>query len=205
MGRRLVQQKRRPKWAQRCSTKTSSKKKQTLPSPALHARRPSPPPPPPMDAGECSTSKPPQPCSPSASSPAGAAVWAKLGDRPPRSGSLRVPSPARFLDSSVLFSWARPPFPAVPADSAFPEVEIAEDDAVVCSLVSPTGGEELAWCEIRRGGDASSATIRNLRYFRLVDSCRIRGVRIAGKDAFFRWFDGLSAVSCPVRLVAAEC
>ncbi|GJN07267.1 hypothetical protein PR202_ga25086 [Eleusine coracana subsp. coracana] len=88
-----------------------------------------------MDAGECSTSKPPQPCSTSASSPAGHAVWAKLGDRPSRS---------------------------VPADSAFPEVEVAENDAVVCSLMSPDGEEELAWCEIRRGGDASSATIRNL-------------------------------------------
>ncbi|KAK3118123.1 hypothetical protein QOZ80_9BG0694570 [Eleusine coracana subsp. coracana] len=81
-----------------------------------------------MDAGECSTSKLPQPCSTSASSPAGDAVWAKL----------------------------------VPADSAFPEVEVAENDAVVCSLTSPHGEEELAWCEIRRGGDASSATIRNL-------------------------------------------
>uniref|UniRef100_A0ACD5X3L6 Uncharacterized protein n=1 Tax=Avena sativa TaxID=4498 RepID=A0ACD5X3L6_AVESA len=55
--------------------------------------------------------------------------------------------------------WAR----LVPADSAYPEVAVAEDDAVVCSLVTPAaGGEELAWCEIRRGGDASSATIRNL-------------------------------------------
>ncbi|TVT96816.1 hypothetical protein EJB05_57955 [Eragrostis curvula] len=81
-----------------------------------------------MDAGECSTAQPTPPCSTSASSPAGAAIWAKL----------------------------------VPADSAFPEVEVAEDDAVVCSLVTPTGGEELAWCEIRRGGDTSSATIRNL-------------------------------------------
>jgi E3 ubiquitin-protein ligase CHFR len=42
-------------------------------------------------------------------------------------------------------------------------VEVAEDDAVVCSLMSPSSGEELAWCEIRRGGDASSTTIRNLR------------------------------------------
>ena len=50
-------------------------------------------------------------------------------------------------------------------DSAYPEVAVAEEDAVVCSLVAPAaGGEELAWCEIRRGGDASSATIRNLRY-----------------------------------------
>jgi E3 ubiquitin-protein ligase CHFR len=63
----------------------------------------------------------------------------------------------------MLVSWTRPSFPAVPADSAFPEVEVAEDDAVVCSLMSPSSGEELAWCEIRRGGDASSTTIRNLR------------------------------------------
>jgi hypothetical protein len=42
-------------------------------------------------------------------------------------------------------------------------VEVAEDDAVVYSLMSPSSGEELAWCEIRRGGDAPSATIRNLR------------------------------------------
>lgn len=75
---------------------------------------------------------------------------------------------------------------------------------MVCSLVSATGGEELAWCEIRRGGDASTATIRNLRYFRLVGSCRVLVVRIAGEDAFFRWFDGLAAVSCLVRLVAAD-
>ncbi|VAI03006.1 unnamed protein product [Triticum turgidum subsp. durum] len=55
--------------------------------------------------------------------------------------------------------WAK----LVPADSAYPEVAVAEGDAVVCSLVAPAaGGEELAWCEIRRGGDASSATIRNL-------------------------------------------
>ncbi|XP_047087917.1 E3 ubiquitin-protein ligase CHFR-like [Lolium rigidum] len=55
--------------------------------------------------------------------------------------------------------WAR----LVPADSAYPAVFVAEDDAVVCSLVAPAaGGEELAWCEIRRGGDGSSATIRNL-------------------------------------------
>ncbi|KAL6595689.1 hypothetical protein ACP70R_048029 [Stipagrostis hirtigluma subsp. patula] len=80
-----------------------------------------------MDAGECSTSNPPQPTS---SASAATGVWAKL----------------------------------VPADSAFPEVEVAEDDAVVCSRVAAAaGGEELAWCEIRRGGgDASSATIRNL-------------------------------------------
>uniref|UniRef100_A0A0E0BFY7 E3 ubiquitin-protein ligase CHFR cysteine rich domain-containing protein n=1 Tax=Oryza glumipatula TaxID=40148 RepID=A0A0E0BFY7_9ORYZ len=59
--------------------------------------------------------------------------------------------------------WAK----LVPSDSAFPEVELAEDDAVVCSRVTPDGGGEVvAWCEIRRGGgdgDASSATIRNLR------------------------------------------
>uniref|UniRef100_A0A0E0R4V9 E3 ubiquitin-protein ligase CHFR cysteine rich domain-containing protein n=1 Tax=Oryza rufipogon TaxID=4529 RepID=A0A0E0R4V9_ORYRU len=58
--------------------------------------------------------------------------------------------------------WAK----LVPSDSAFPEVELAEDDAVVCSRVTPDGGGEVvAWCEIRRGGgdgDASSATIRNL-------------------------------------------
>ncbi|WVZ53999.1 hypothetical protein U9M48_004874 [Paspalum notatum var. saurae] len=57
--------------------------------------------------------------------------------------------------------WAR----LVPADSAYPEVEVAEDDAVVCSLVAPAdgAGKEVAWCEIRRGGgDAPSATIRNL-------------------------------------------
>jgi len=56
----------------------------------------------------------------------------------------------------------------VPADSACPVVEVAEDDSVVCSLVAPPacggGGEEVAWCEIRRNaGDASSATIQNLR------------------------------------------
>ncbi|AQK58565.1 Putative RING zinc finger domain superfamily protein [Zea mays] len=80
-----------------------------------------------MDAGECSTSKPPQP---SAASPSSPTVWARL----------------------------------VPADSACPTVEVAEDDSVVCSLVAPPcGGEEVAWCEIRRNaGDASSATIRNL-------------------------------------------
>ncbi|CAL4989235.1 unnamed protein product [Urochloa decumbens] len=85
-----------------------------------------------MDAGECSTSRPPHPSAASAPSPSSAtAVWAKL----------------------------------VPSDPAFPEVEVAENDAVVCSLVAPaaTAGEEVAWCEIRRnGGDASSATIRNL-------------------------------------------
>jgi len=56
---------------------------------------------------------------------------------------------------------------AVPTDSACPVVEVAEDDSVVCSLVAPAcggGGEEVAWCEIRRdAGDASSVTIRNLR------------------------------------------
>jgi hypothetical protein len=89
--------------AQRCSTKPPTRNPRTLLplSPALHARRPSPPPS--MDAGECSTSNPPQQCPASASSPAGAAVWARLGDRPPRPGSLRVPSPARFLDSHVGF------------------------------------------------------------------------------------------------------
>jgi hypothetical protein len=79
----------------------------------------------------------------------------------------------------------------VPADSAYPEVAVAEDDAVVCSLVAPAaGGEELAWCEIRRGGGggASSATIRNLRYdpwlvlFWCWTSC---GVRIVGKVRVF--------------------
>ncbi|KAL5203603.1 hypothetical protein ABZP36_008474 [Zizania latifolia] len=50
----------------------------------------------------------------------------------------------------------------LPADSAFPEVELAEDDAVICSRVTPTGGGKVAWCEIRRGSDASSATIWNL-------------------------------------------
>jgi len=64
---------------------------------------------------------------------------------------LRVPAPISF---------------AVPADPAYPEVEVAEDDAVVCSLVAPAaGGEEVAWCKIRcDAGDASSASIRNLRY-----------------------------------------
>ncbi|CAN6380765.1 unnamed protein product [Urochloa humidicola] len=85
-----------------------------------------------MDAGECSTSHPPHPSAASAPSPA-----------------------------STTAVWAK----LVPADPAYPEVEVAEDDAVVCSLVAPAsgGGEEVAWCEIRRnGGDASSATIRNL-------------------------------------------
>ncbi|CAO2143451.1 unnamed protein product [Urochloa humidicola] len=85
-----------------------------------------------MDTGECSTSRPPHPSAASASSPASAPAI-----------------------------WAK----LVPADPAFPEVEVAEEDAVVCSLVAPAaaGGEEVAWCEIRRnGGDASSATIRNL-------------------------------------------
>jgi hypothetical protein len=81
----------------------------------------------------------------------------------------------------------------VPSDSAFPEVEVAEDGAVVCSLVSPSGGEELAWCEIRRGGDASSATIQNLRYF---DSSRFRRVRIAGKTWLLGGFTVL--LRCPV-------
>lgn len=68
---------------------------------------------------------------------------------------------------------SKPPAPTtgvwaklVPTDSAYPEVAVAEDYAVVCSLVAPAAaaaaGEELSWCEIRRGGDASSATIRNL-------------------------------------------
>lgn len=76
-----------------------------------------------------------------------------------------VPSTARFLILSDFLVRPVHSFP-VPADSAHPEVAVAEDDAVVCSLVAPAaaGGEELAWCEIRRGGDASSATIRNLRY-----------------------------------------
>jgi E3 ubiquitin-protein ligase CHFR len=53
----------------------------------------------------------------------------------------------------------------VPSDSVFPEVELAEDDAVVCSRVTPDGGGEVvAWCKIRRGGDVSAATIWNLRY-----------------------------------------
>uniref|UniRef100_A0A0E0QDS5 Uncharacterized protein n=1 Tax=Oryza rufipogon TaxID=4529 RepID=A0A0E0QDS5_ORYRU len=51
----------------------------------------------------------------------------------------------------------------VPSDSVFPEVELAEDDAVVCSRVTPDGGGEVvAWCKIRRGGDVSAATIWNL-------------------------------------------
>ncbi|KAG8088873.1 hypothetical protein GUJ93_ZPchr0011g27008 [Zizania palustris] len=55
--------------------------------------------------------------------------------------------------------WAK----LVPADSAFPEVELDEDNAVVCSRVTPAaGGEEVVWCQIRRGGDASPAMIRNL-------------------------------------------
>ncbi|CAD6340892.1 unnamed protein product [Miscanthus lutarioriparius] len=86
-----------------------------------------------MDAGECSTST--KPPQPLAASPPSPSVWVRL---------------------------------AVPADSACPVVEVAEDDSVVCSLVAPPacggGGEEVAWCEIRRNaGDASSATIRNLR------------------------------------------
>jgi hypothetical protein len=67
----------------------------------------------------------------------------------------KVPSPPVPGASA----WAK----LVPFDSAFPEVEVVEDGAVVCSLVSPSGGEEFAWCKIRRGGDASSATIWNLR------------------------------------------
>uniref|UniRef100_A0A0E0AQB8 Uncharacterized protein n=2 Tax=Oryza glumipatula TaxID=40148 RepID=A0A0E0AQB8_9ORYZ len=55
--------------------------------------------------------------------------------------------------------WAK----LVPSDSVFPEVELAEDDAVVCSRVTPDGGGEVvAWCKIRRGGDVSAATIWNL-------------------------------------------
>ncbi|XP_015697789.1 E3 ubiquitin-protein ligase CHFR isoform X4 [Oryza brachyantha] len=65
-----------------------------------------------------------------------------------------APSP----DASGGGVWAK----LVPADSAFPEVELDEEDPVVCSRVTPAGGEEVAWCEIRRGADASSATIRNL-------------------------------------------
>jgi hypothetical protein len=82
----------------------------------------------------------------------------------------------------------------VPADSAYPEVAVAEDDAVVCSMVAPAaGGEELAWCEIRRGGGASSATIRNLRYdpwLILVWRCPSCGVRIVGKVRVLVWFNG---------------
>nr|CAB3489299.1 unnamed protein product [Digitaria exilis] len=83
-----------------------------------------------MDAGECSTSQPPNPASASSPASSSSGVWAKL----------------------------------VPSDPAFPEVEVAEDDAVVCSLVAPAAaGEEVAWCEIRRNAGApSSATIRNL-------------------------------------------
>uniref|UniRef100_A0A0E0D2H7 Uncharacterized protein n=1 Tax=Oryza meridionalis TaxID=40149 RepID=A0A0E0D2H7_9ORYZ len=40
------------------------------------------------------------------------------------------------------------------SDSVFPEVELAEDDAVVCSWVTPDdGGEVVVWCKIRRSGD----------------------------------------------------
>ncbi|PUZ43910.1 hypothetical protein GQ55_8G044600 [Panicum hallii var. hallii] len=75
--------------------------------------------------------------------------------QPPRPSSAPGSSPA-----SASAAWAK----LVPTDPSYPEVEVAEDDAVVCSLVAPAaGGEEVAWCEIRRnGGDASSATIRNL-------------------------------------------
>ncbi|RLM58057.1 E3 ubiquitin-protein ligase CHFR [Panicum miliaceum] len=75
--------------------------------------------------------------------------------QPPRPSSAPGSSPA-----SASAAWAK----LVPTDPAYPEVEVAEDDAVVCSLVAPAaGGEEVAWCEIRRnGGDVSSATIRNL-------------------------------------------
>uniref|UniRef100_A0A453HHW8 Uncharacterized protein n=1 Tax=Aegilops tauschii subsp. strangulata TaxID=200361 RepID=A0A453HHW8_AEGTS len=112
-----------------------------------------------MDSGECSNSNP------SASSPAAAGVWAKLGIGPvqPNYSSMFfpllswVPSTARFLILSDFLVRPVHSFP-VPADSAYPEVAVAEGDAVVCSLVAPAaGGEELAWCEIRRGGDASSA------------------------------------------------
>ena len=86
----------------------------------------------------------------------------------PSPPSPRVPSSARLLDSFFLFGCPIPDYLAVPADSACPVVEVAEDDSVVCSLVAPPacggGGEEVAWCEIKRNaGDASSATIRNLR------------------------------------------
>jgi len=88
----------------------------------------------------------------------------------------------------------------VPADPAYPEVEVAEDDAVVCSLVAApaAAGEEVAWCEIRRnGGDASSATIRNLRYcaarpWTLVRTFRARSGPLLGarsvKGAVFPWW-----------------
>ena len=72
----------------------------------------------------------------------------------PSPPSPRVPSSARLLDS--FFLCVVVPFLslAVPADSACPVVEVAEDDSVVCSLVAPPacggGGEEVAWCEIRR-------------------------------------------------------
>ncbi|KAL6870784.1 hypothetical protein ACP4OV_014632 [Aristida adscensionis] len=79
------------------------------------------------------------------------------------------------MDAGECSTSKQPPAPSpaaagvwaklVPADSAYPELEVAEDDAVVCSRVAAAGdgdGEEVAWCEIRRGGDGSSATIRNL-------------------------------------------
>jgi hypothetical protein len=160
-----------------------------LPLSPLHA------PPPSMDAGECSTSNQPQQCSTSASSPPapGASVWAKLGDRPSRSSFATAYGFLLLHGFLILLLGFLGAFPAVPSDSAFPEVGVAEDDAVVCSLVSPSGGEELAWCEIRRGGDASSATIQNLRYF---DSSRFRRVRIAGKTWLLGGFTVL--LRCPV-------
>uniref|UniRef100_A0A0D3GVW9 Uncharacterized protein n=1 Tax=Oryza barthii TaxID=65489 RepID=A0A0D3GVW9_9ORYZ len=78
-----------------------------------------------------------------------AAVLQRLGSQPCASSS---PDAAGDV-------WAK----LVPSDSVFPEVELAEDDAVVCSRVTPDGGGEVvAWCKIRRGGDVSAATIWNL-------------------------------------------
>uniref|UniRef100_A0A0E0HGM1 Uncharacterized protein n=1 Tax=Oryza nivara TaxID=4536 RepID=A0A0E0HGM1_ORYNI len=97
-----------------------------------------------------------------------AAVLQRLGfSSPPASAPApRVSSPPA---SAPAPSPARPPrrtlpvTSVVPSDSVFPEVELAEGDAVVCSRVTPDGGGEVvAWCKIRRGGDVSAATIWNL-------------------------------------------
>jgi len=122
-----------------------------------------------MDAGECSTStKPPQPL---AASPPSPSVWVRLGTAGQPPPPLLLHGFLHLHGFLILFFWFGCPirdYLAVPADSACPVVEVAEDDSVVCSLVAPPacggGGEEVAWCEIRRNaGDASSATIRNLR------------------------------------------
>uniref|UniRef100_A0A0E0QDS2 Uncharacterized protein n=1 Tax=Oryza rufipogon TaxID=4529 RepID=A0A0E0QDS2_ORYRU len=95
-----------------------------------------------------------------------AAVLQRLGfSSPPASGfftagecSSSQPCASSSPDAAGDV-WAK----LVPSDSVFPEVELAEDDAVVCSRVTPDGGGEVvAWCKIRRGGDVSAATIWNL-------------------------------------------